>query len=80
MYMNKSCVIAVCAAALMSACGQQKQQSKEVAMSGNPVFEKWYADPEGIIYDDTYWIYPTWSDLYENQTFFDCFSSKDLVN
>mgnify|MGYP000826790623 CR=1 FL=1 len=78
--MNKSCVIAVCVAALMSACGQQKKQSKEVAMSGNPVFEKWYADPEGIIYDDTYWIYPTWSDLYENQTFFDCFSSKDLVN
>lgn len=78
--MNKSCVIAVCAAALMSACGQPKQQSAEVAKSGNPVFEGWYADPEGIIYDDTYWIYPTWSDLYENQTFFDCFSSKDLVN
>lgn len=48
--------------------------------SGNPVFEGWYADPEGIIYDDTYWIYPTWSDLYENQTFFNCFSSPDLVN
>lgn len=47
-------------------------------MSGNPVFEGWYADPEGIIYDDTYWIYPTTSDLYEKQTFFDCFSSKDL--
>lgn len=46
----------------------------------NPVIKGWYADPEGIIYDDTYWIYPTWSDLYENQTFFDCFSSKDLVN
>jgi len=50
------------------------------ATSGNPVFQGWYADPEGIIYDDTYWIFPTWSDLYENQTFFDCFSSKDLVN
>ncbi len=49
-------------------------------MSGNPVFEGWYADPEGIIYDDTYWIYPTTSDKYEKQTFFDCFSSKDLVN
>lgn len=49
-------------------------------MNGNPVFEGWYADPEGIIYDDTYWIYPTTSDLYEKQTFFDCFSSKDLVN
>ncbi|GHT79711.1 arabinan endo-1,5-alpha-L-arabinosidase [Bacteroidia bacterium] len=48
-------------------------------MSGNPVFDGWYADPEGIIYDDTYWIYPTWSDRFERQTFFDCFSSKDLT-
>ncbi|MDR1582443.1 MAG: glycoside hydrolase family 43 protein [Prevotellaceae bacterium] len=54
-------------------------QSKKISMSGNPVFEGWYADPEGIIYDDTYWIYPTYSDNYEKQTFFDCFSSKDLV-
>ena len=49
-------------------------------MSGNPIFEGWYADLEGIIYDNTYWIYPTMSDRYENQVFFDCFSSKDLVN
>ena len=48
--------------------------------SGNPVFEGWYADPEGIIYGDTYWIYPTYSDNFEKQVFFDCFSSKDLVN
>lgn len=46
----------------------------------NPVFDGWYADPEGVVFGDTYWIYPTWSDLYENQTFIDCFSSKDLVN
>lgn len=46
----------------------------------NPVFEGWYADPEGVVFGDTYWIYPTWSDLYERQTFIDCFSSKDLVN
>lgn len=51
-----------------------------ISQAANPVFKGWYADPEGIIYDDTYWIYPTWSDLYEKQTFFDCFSSKDLVN
>lgn len=77
----KKCVwMLVGVAALMTACGQPKQQSAEVAKSGNPIFEGWYADPEGIIYDDTYWIYPTWSDLYENQIFFDCFSSKDLVN
>ncbi|MDR0844061.1 MAG: glycoside hydrolase family 43 protein [Tannerella sp.] len=53
--------------------------SKPAESSGNPVFEGWYADPEGIIYGDTYWIYPTWSDKYDKQTFFDCFSSKDLV-
>ena len=50
------------------------------ASGANPIFEGWYADPEGIVYDDTYWIYPTWSDEYERQTFIDCFSSKDLVN
>lgn len=59
---------------------QQDKEAKEIAMSGNPVFEGWYADPEGIIYDDLYWIYPTYSDKYENQIFFDCFSSPDLVN
>lgn len=32
--------------------------------SGNPVFPGWYADPEGIVYGDTYWIYPTLSLLY----------------
>lgn len=69
-------LIALCG---LAACGQPKQSAGEVVKSGNPVFEGWYADPEGIIYDDTYWIYPTWSDVYEKQTFFDCFSSKDLV-
>jgi beta-xylosidase len=48
-------------------------------MSGNPLFKGWYADPEAIIYGKTCWIYPTWSDNYERQTFFDCFSSADLV-
>lgn len=47
--------------------------------SGNPVMTGWYADPEGIIYDDCYWIYPTYSDVYEKQVFFDCFSSHDLI-
>lgn len=72
--------VAILTAALVS-CGDKKSAPQdEVAMSGNPLFEGWYADPEGIIYGDTYWIYPTTSDQYEKQTFFDCFSSKDLVN
>ncbi|MFA6875586.1 MAG: glycoside hydrolase family 43 protein [Parabacteroides sp.] len=48
--------------------------------SKNPILKGWYADPEAIIYDHTYWIYPTYSAPYEKQTFFDCFSSKDLIN
>lgn len=61
------------------ACNQPKSSSDPAAKSGNPLFGDWYADPEGMIFDDTYWVYPTWSYPYEEQTFFDCFSSKDLV-
>ena len=46
----------------------------------NPVFAGWYADPEGIIMDDEYWIFPTYSAPYEKQVHFDAFSSPDLVN
>jgi beta-xylosidase len=55
------------------------EAEEEKKMSGNPVFEGWYADPEGVIFGDTYWIYPTYSAPYDKQVFFDCFSSKDLV-
>ncbi|MBQ8531581.1 MAG: glycoside hydrolase family 43 protein [Parabacteroides sp.] len=79
--MKKNCLYALLCSAAFWSCGQPKQQSmEEVVTSGNPILQGWYADPEGIIYDDTYWIYPTWSDKFEKQTYFDCFSSKDLVN
>ena len=77
---------------------------KKKGMSGNPIFEGWYADPECVIFDDTYWIYATYSNdfgepdksteftkeqlalqkntintQYLKQTFFNAFSSKDLV-
>ena len=35
------------------------QQNKK---SGNPIFPGWYADPEARIFDNTYWVYPTYSD------------------
>lgn len=47
--------------------------------SSNPVFPGWYADPEGIIFKNTYWIYPTYSAPYDKQVFMDAFSSRDLV-
>lgn len=50
------------------------------AMSGNPVFDGWYADPEGIVFGDRYWIFPTFSAPYDEQLHFDAFSSPDLVN
>lgn len=81
------------------------QNVKDTARtSGNPVLPGWYADPEGTIFGNEYWIYPTYSDDYGTpvrsknfteqqlkmqkntinksyliQTFFDAFSSKDLI-
>jgi len=40
----------------------------------------WYADPEARIFEGRYWIYPTWSAPYEEQTHFDAFYSEDLAN
>ena len=48
--------------------------------SGNPVFPGWYADPEAVVFDMQYWVYPTFSDVYEKQVFLDAFSSPDLVH
>ena len=39
------------------ACKHEKEYS------GNPIVEGWYADPEGVVFDDEYWIYPTLSDI-----------------
>lgn len=46
----------------------------------NPVIDGWYADPEGVIFDKQYWIYPTFSAKYRDQVFLDAFSSTDMVN
>ncbi len=47
--------------------------------SGNPVFQGWYADPEATIYENQYWVFPTSSLPYEEQTYLDAFSSPDLI-
>ena len=41
--------------------------SCEPKMSGNPIFEGWYADPHAMIYGDTYWVYPTNSLAFHEQ-------------
>ena len=61
-------------------CSVPKQQAVNNQMSGNPLFEGWYADPEALIFNNRYWIFPTFSAPYNQQIFFDAFSSPDLVN
>jgi beta-xylosidase len=46
--------------------------------AGNPVLPGWYADPEIHFFQDRYYIYPTTSLPYHEQTFFECWSSADL--
>jgi beta-xylosidase len=58
----------------------QRNSPKDGSYSGNPLFNGWYADPEGIIFNKQYWIYPTFSAPYNKQVFFDAFSSTDLVH
>ncbi len=46
----------------------------------NPLWEGWYADPELHFFAGKYFLYPTYSDAYEKQTFFEAWSSDDLVH
>lgn len=44
----------------------------------NPVLEGWYADPQIRCFNGIYWIFPTSSRVYDEQTFIDAFSSADF--
>jgi beta-xylosidase len=63
----------------MSLFAQDKKQASQNPVPKNPVIDGWYADPEGVIFDDQYWIFPTYSAKYRQQVHLDAFSSKDLV-
>ena len=58
-------------ACLAAYCAAAQNTASAAARSGNP---------EGVVFGDTYWIYPTYSADYDEQTFLDAFSSKDLVH
>lgn len=70
-----SCSVIVAIATTSIHCTSDKK-----VLSGNPILEGWYADPEAIVFDNEYWIYPTFSANYDDQLFLDAFSSPDLVN
>lgn len=67
------------AAGLVSGC-QSTQPTRPAVKSGNPILPGWYADPECAVLAGRYWIYPTYSARYNQQTFLDAFSSTDLVH
>ncbi|MGH7131437.1 MAG: glycoside hydrolase family 43 protein [Phycisphaerales bacterium] len=74
--------IAGCAAFLTGAiagCAGPQSAPEPAAFSGNPILPGWYADPEGAVFGETFWIYPTYSAPYNKQLFIDAFSSPDLV-
>ncbi|MEC3966926.1 glycoside hydrolase family 43 protein [Flagellimonas halotolerans] len=75
--MNTKNVVFSTIFSLFGACSFAQESNK---VQNNPIFEGWYADPEGIVFEDTYWVYPTFSDDYDKQLHFDAFSSKDLVH
>lgn len=50
------------------------------AEAGNPFVAGWYADPDTAFFEGEYWVYPTASLAYEEQTYLDAFSSPDLVH
>ena len=72
-------LIIVCAGLIFIYAGYA-QKNTDTLKAGNPVFPGWYADPEGIIFQKNYWIYPTSSAPYNKQVFFDAFSSPDLIH
>ena len=61
-----------------TACSPRLTPTK--TLSGNPVFPGWYADPEVAVFDNQYWIFPTYSAPYGQQVLMDAFSSRDLVS
>jgi beta-xylosidase len=56
----------------------QEVKNNTAVRAGNPIVPGWYADPEGIIFGDQYWIYPTYSDDYIMQDRSTSFTEEQL--
>ena len=72
--MRKQLIFLIATYAICSFVTAQKKES------GNPFIKGWYADPEAAIFNNQFWIYPTYSAPYSQQVFLDAFSSTDLVH
>ena len=56
------CLALFCSSSSVYAQSGEEVQKKR---SGNPIFPGWYADPEGVVLDGKFWIYPTYSAPYD---------------
>ena len=68
---------------LLISCKQttaKKVENAAITKPGNPVFNGWYADPEGIIFNDQYWIYSTYSGEQEVTEITQQLSKEQLKN
>ena len=75
--MRKVFIVYMLVAVSIVACKPKAPTPERV---GNPVLSGKYADPEGIVFEGQYWIFPTRSIPFEEQVGFDAFSSEDLVH
>lgn len=78
---RRSLLASAAAVVALSACAAATvtPAAAPAARTGNPILPGWYADPEAHVFEGQYWIYPTYSAPYDQQTFLDAFSSSDLV-
>lgn len=71
--------LSVCLSLMLTAAITSTPHAASAQRSGNPILPGWYADPEAHVFEGEYWIFPTYSAPYGEQTFLDAFSSRDLV-
>ena len=74
--MKQKIMLTALVATVAAVCGGQEAACPDKAK--NPIVAGWYADPQIRKYGDRYWVFPTVSDKFRKQTFFDAFSSSDL--
>ncbi|KAG5978684.1 hypothetical protein E4U56_000124 [Claviceps arundinis] len=67
-------------ASLLLATAAHNPSDWATAEAGNPFVDGFYADPDNEFYNNEYWVYPTSSYAYDQQTYLDAFSSPDLIH
>ena len=51
---TKWILTALILAGSIASCQSGKKADTQTQLTGNPIIEGWYADPEAIIYDESY--------------------------